>query len=425
MKLPGRVAAAIEILNDILTRHRPAGEALRDWGKAHRFAGSGDRHVIGTLVYDALRTRLSSGQRGGADTARATVLGCLVAQWGMNVEAVAAAVQEEHGPGALTPTELKALADNSALHGNIAADVPEWLFPQFEKVFGMGAVAEGQALARRAPIDLRVNTLKATREKVLDALSRFGAVAGPWSPLSVRLAAPGAEQKHVSVEAEPAHGLGWFEVQDTASQLAALISGVRPGERLADICAGAGGKTLALAAMMNGEGSIVAHDKDRHRLRPIFERLMRSGVNNVEVLAAEDEQKLAQGSFDCVVIDAPCTGAGAWRRKPESKWKLTEKTLEQRIRDQRSVLERGARLVKPGGRLVYITCSVLPSENTEQVDIFMKQNSGFKIVPWGEQWKAHVRSELPRSADGRSDSLLLTPHQHDTDGFFVAVMKRS
>jgi 16S rRNA (cytosine967-C5)-methyltransferase len=424
VKLPGRIAAAIDILNEVVTRHRPAGDALRDWGKAHRFAGSGDRHAIGTLVYDALRTKLSSGAQGGGDDARHVVLGCLVKEWGMSVDALAALVGEEHGPGVLTADEKEHLSRPVEMADHVAANIPAWLFPAFEKAFGAHAVGEGQALARRAPIDLRSNTLKADQGKVIDALQRFGAQAAPWSPLGVRIAAPTPDQKHVNVEVEPSHGMGWFEVQDVASQLAALMSGVQPGERVADICAGAGGKTLALAAMMRNEGQLVAHDKDRHRLRPIFERLMRSGASNVEVLAAEDDAKLKPSSFDCIVIDAPCTGSGAWRRKPESKWKLTQKTLDQRIGDQRSVLARGAGLVKPGGRLIYITCSVLPAENTEQVKWFLETHSGFAMVPWAQQWQAHVGGNVPRSADGSDQALLLTPCQHDTDGFFVSVMQR-
>jgi 16S rRNA (cytosine967-C5)-methyltransferase len=298
------------------------------------------------------------------------------------------------------------------------ADIPVWLWPQLAEQFGNAAVAEGRALARRAPIDLRTNTLKATRPQLLEALARFAAKPGPWSPLAVRLAPPGPEQKHVNVEAEPAHGLGWFEVQDVASQLAALLSGVKPGERVADICAGAGGKTLALAAMMAGEGELIAHDKDRHRLRPIFERLMRAGAGFVKV-------EEPAGLFDCVVIDAPCSGSGAWRRKPDSKWKLSRKTLEQRKADQQEVLTRGAALVRPGGRLVYITCSMLAEENTGQVAAFLSRQPSFSIIPYTEQWQACIGGVVPISADGRNDGLLLTPARHDTDGFYVCVMRKA
>jgi len=259
---------------------------------------------------------------------------------------------------------------------------------------------------------------------VLDALQRFGAVAGPLLPTSVRLASPGPEQKHVNVEVEPAHGMGWFEVQDTASQIAAALSNVQPGEQVADMCAGAGGKTLALAALMKNQGRLVAHDVDRHRLRPIFERAMRAGATCIDVVAADQVSTLVEKSFDCVVIDAPCSGTGAWRRKPETKWKLTRKTLDQRMRDQQSVLAGGAALVKSGGRLVYITCSILPCENTVQVKQFLDANKDFKIIPYAQQWARAIGGKAPISADGSTDTLLLTPKQHDVDGFFVAVMQR-
>jgi 16S rRNA (cytosine967-C5)-methyltransferase len=425
MKNAGRVSAAIEVLHEVMTRHIPAADALRDWGKAHRFAGSGDRHAIGTLVYDSLRQRNAAGLQAGGEAARHVVLGVLRAGWGWSVADIAALADGEHGPTALTPAERAALETVTTSNiPHIAGNFPDWLLPDLTALFGSALVAEGQALSQRAPIDLRVNTLRATREQVLDALQRFGAVAGPLLPTSVRLASPGPEQKHVNVEVEPAHGMGWFEVQDTASQIAAALSNVQPGEQVADMCAGAGGKTLALAALMKNQGRLVAHDVDRHRLRPIFERAMRAGATCIDVVAADQVSTLMEKSFDCVVIDAPCSGTGAWRRKPETKWKLTRKTLDQRMRDQQSVLAGGAALVKSGGRLVYITCSILPCENTVQVKQFLGANKDFKIIPYAQQWARAIGGKAPVSADGSTDTLLLTPKQHDVDGFFVAVMQR-
>jgi 16S rRNA (cytosine967-C5)-methyltransferase len=425
MKNAGRVSAAIEVLHEVMTRHIPAADALRDWGKAHRFAGSSDRHSIGTLVYDSLRQRNSAGLQGGGEAARNIVMGVLRGTWGWPIADIAALCAEQHGPTALTVDERTALTSiSSSQVPFIAGNFPDWLLPDLTQLFGKNTVAEGQALSQRAPIDLRVNTLKTTREQVLDALQRFGAIAGPLLPTSVRLASPGPEQKHINVEVEPAHGMGWFEVQDTASQIAAALSGVQPGEQVADICAGAGGKTLALAALMKNQGRLVAHDVDRHRLRPIFERALRSGASCIEVVAAEQASTMLEKSFDCVVVDAPCSGTGAWRRKPETKWKLTRSTLEQRMRDQQSVLARGAALVKIGGRLVYITCSILPCENTVQVKQFLAENKEFKVLPYGQQWARAIGGKAPASADGSNETLLLTPHQHNVDGFFVAVMQR-
>jgi 16S rRNA (cytosine967-C5)-methyltransferase len=304
--------------------------------------------------------------------------------------------------------------------------VPEWLLPSYQKAFGEHTAEEGAALASRAPVDLRVNTLKATRAQLIEALSRFGAEEGPWSPLAVRIPATGPEIRNANVEAEPAHGLGWFEVQDAGSQVAALLSGVKPGMHVADICAGAGGKTLALSALMKNEGRLIAHDLDRFRLRPIFERLTRAGVTNCEVISAQDKGKLeAAGPFDCVVIDAPCSGTGSWRRKPDAKWRFTRKQLDQRIKDQAQLLDKGHALAKPGGTILYITCSILPEENTEQVAAFLARHPDVKIVPYKEQWAVTIKGTAPDPADGAQDTLLLTPASHDTDGFFVAVMRKS
>jgi 16S rRNA (cytosine967-C5)-methyltransferase len=413
----------MEVLSDVLERHRPASEALKDWGKSHRFAGSGDRHAIGTLVYDALRQRSSAAHVSGDGSPRGLVFGILKSVWEMSVNDIAALCNDEHGPGALTAEERVALGrDMKAAHVHIHGNFPAWLEPSLGQVFGDRVAIEMAALALRAPVDLRVNTLKASRQDVLGALAKFGAAEGPISPWSVRIPAPNHDSKHVSAESEASHGMGWFEVQDTASQIAVLLTGVKAGEKVADICAGAGGKTLALAAMMNNQGRLVAHDLDKRRLRPIFERITRAGASCIEVIAAEDGVRLASfGDFDCVVVDAPCTGTGTWRRKPDTKWKLKPATLEMRVKDQGEVLARGAKLVKVGGRLAYFTCSVLPEENSGQLDAFLVSHPGFKIVPYTDQWK---HGPAPLSADGSVNTLLLTPAMHGTDGFFAAILKR-
>lgn len=427
MRLAGRVSAAIDVLTEIFERHRPASEALKDWGKAHRFAGSTDRHAIGTLVYDALRRRNSLSFRMGSAAPRALALAGLRDVWGLSADAIGSMAEEQHGPGKLTAEERQVLTRELPAERpvHVAGDVPEWLVPSYQAGFGARAAEEGAALAQRAPVDLRVNLLKAERPQVLAALERFGAVEGPWSPLAVRIAAPGPDTRNANVEAEPAHGMGWFEVQDAGSQVAALLSGVQPGMSVADICAGAGGKTLALAAMMRNEGKLVAHDLDRFRLRPIFERLTRAGVTNCEVISAQDKGKLeAAGPFDCVVIDAPCSGSGSWRRKPDAKWRLTPKQFAQRLKDQAQVLEKGYALARPGGTILYITCSVLPEENTEQVAAFLNRHKDMEVVPYKQVWARMIGGSAPESADGAADTLVLTPDRHDTDGFFMAVMKK-
>lgn len=428
MRMAGRIAAAIEVLTDVFTQHRPASEALKDWGKMHRFAGSTDRHAIGTLVYDTLRRRNTAAARMGDGRPRALVLGVLREVWNMPADEIENLCTEQHGPGVLSNAEKSALGRDMRgdLPAYIRGDFPEWLMPSMTQVFGERAAEEGAALSQRAPIDLRVNTLKTDRAALLEAFAKHGAEAGPLSPLCVRVKSPDATTRNINVEVEPAHGMGWFEVQDAASQVAALMSGVKPGESVADICAGAGGKTLALAAMMQNKGAIIAYDADRHRLRPIFERMTRAGVTNIEVIAADEAEKLDHmGGFDCVLLDAPCSGSGSWRRKPDAKWRLAEIQLQQRIKDQREVLDRGAELVKKGGRLVYITCSVLPEENTAQIAAFLARHKNFEVIPFARQWASAIGTTAPVSADGSTETLLLTPAQHGTDGFFIAVLRKS
>lgn len=428
MREGGRLSAAIEVLAEIASRHRPAAEALKDWGKAHRFAGAGDRHAIGTLVYDVLRRKNSLARRMGGDEPRALVLAAMHDIWKRSPDDIAHACAEEHGPGPLTDDERKLLdeAQTEAGPAFIAGDYPEWLGSSFTRAFGDHAAEEGRALAERAPVDLRANILKSDRPKLLKALEKFNAVAGPLSPWCVRIASTGPEKRNPHVEAEPAHGKGWFEVQDAASQVAALMSGAKPGEQVADICAGAGGKTLALAALMGNKGQIHAYDSDKHRLRPIFERLQRAGARNVQVLGSDESARLdsLEGKVDCVVVDAPCSGSGAWRRNPDSKWRLTEKQLGVRLGDQKAVLERGARLVKAGGRMLYITCSVLPEENDDQVAAFLASHPDFTLRPYREHWRQAIGTEPPESAGQARDTLLLTPHSHTTDGFFMALLKK-
>jgi 16S rRNA (cytosine967-C5)-methyltransferase len=429
---PGaRAAAAIEVLTEIETRKRPAAEALKDWGIAHRFAGSGDRAAIGNLVFDALRTRASAAFAMGEDSPRALVLRTLASSWHMSPAAVAAIVDgTRHSPPPLSAAERAGLEREVPEDAPpyIRGDYPEWLQSEFERAFGARAGDEGAALARRAPVDLRVNALKADRNKVLKALRRFEAFPTPLSPTGIRITQAPGPGKSPHVEAEPGHGKGWYEVQDEGSQLATLLAGAKPRQQVIDLCAGAGGKTLALAALMENTGQLYAYDADRMRLRPIFERLKRAGARNVQVLPAADPAGLAklEGKLDLVLIDAPCTGSGVWRRRPDAKWRLSPQMLEARRGEQGAVLDEGAALVKPGGRLAYVTCSVLPSENRDQVDAFLARHPGFKLVPWQELW-AEAIPGVPAiaSADGSGETLQMTPLSHGTDGFFVAVMQHS
>ena len=425
----GRASAAIEVLADMAERKRPASEALKDWGVGHRFAGSGDRAAIGNLVFDCLRKRASAASAMGEDSPRALVLRTLATEWGMTPEEVAGLCDgSRFAPSPVSEEELEGLKRtlSAGAPAHVRGDYPEWLDAAFAQVFGGRAVEEGAALSARAPVDIRVNTLKASSDKVLKSLSRFEPATSAYSPVGVRIAPREGPARSPHVEAEAGHGKGWFEVQDEGSQIAALMSGAGPRQQVIDLCAGAGGKTLALAAQMENTGQLYAYDSDRMRLRPIFERLKRAGARNVQVLTAGEAGALAglEGKMDLVVIDAPCTGSGVWRRRPDAKWRLTQDMLEARLAEQRAVLDEGALLVKPGGRLAYITCSVLPQENSEQVTAFRARHPDFEVVPWREAWAAAVPVAAPDSADGSEETLLMTPLSHGTDGFFVAVLQR-
>ncbi len=429
MKPGARLAAAIDVLNEIFERHRPAALALSDWGKAHRFAGSGDRSAIGNLVYDVLRARRSLAAKMGTDTSRALVIAAAQTSLGLSRDAlVSAADGSGHAIAPLSDDELAGL-DRDVPHdcaAAVAADLPDWVVPAMASVFGDGLVAEGRALAKRAPVDVRVNTLRADREKVLRALAEAAAEPTALSPVGVRIPHGTAGRRTPNVEADTAHGKGWFEVQDEGSQIAALLAGAGPRQQVLDLCAGAGGKTLALGADMQNTGQLFAYDRDRTQLRPIFERIRRAGLRNVQVLDAGKEQALRDlgARFDVVLIDAPCTGSGVWRRRPDAKWRVKPANLTTRIAEQRDVLALGAELTKPGGRLVYVTCSLLPEENTEQIASFLERHHAFTVIPYATRWADAIGTSAPRSADGRDDTLLLTPHQHGTDGFFIAVLER-
>src|SRR5215468_10036221 len=384
---PGaRLTAAIEVLTDIEGRRRPAADAVKDWGLAHRFAGSGDRAAIGGLVFDALRRRSSAAHLMGSSTPRAILLGALRLERGMSLDAIARLADGvRHAPSPPDRTEADALAA-TALHADAPAhvrgDYPEWLDPYFAAVFGEERADEGAALSRRAPVDLRVNTLKADRDAAATALAHLHATPTPWSPVGLRIALS-ADAKSPALHAEPTYIDGRIEIQDEGSQLAALLSGVRPGETVVDLCAGGGGKTLALAALMANSGHIIATDTDIRRLAPIHARMARAGVGNVEVRTPRGDAELLDdlaGAADLVLIDAPCTGVGAWRRNPDAKWRVRPGALEQRIKAQDTALARAAGLVKPGGRIAYVTCSLLDEENGARVRAFTKRHPQFVVA---------------------------------------------
>jgi 16S rRNA (cytosine967-C5)-methyltransferase len=432
---PGaRIAAAIDILAEIEGGARPADDAAADYFRRRRYIGAKDRAAIAGHVYTVLRHRaaidwwIARLARGMAANARSRVLGALVLAEGWRPEAVADACDGDcFRPPPLSPAEERlvfGLAGRTLHHPEmpaaVANDVPEWLLLHLAARFGGALEREMMALNASAPIDLRVNLLKTRREAARQALAAEGVASEPTplSPIGLRLKARA-----------PLSGLavfkdGLIEVQDEGSQLAALIADARPGMRVVDFCAGAGGKTLALAAGMANRGKLVACDVSAFRLERAARRLRRAGVSNAErrVLSSEHDKwvKHHAKSFDRVFVDAPCLGTGTWRRNPDAKWRMTPRDLSELAERQQQILRSAARLVRPGGRLLYVTCSLLREEDEAQAEAFLVAEPDFVLFPAARAWAETLGGASPAARD----YLFLTPARHGTDGFFAAIFER-
>ncbi|MFI4966832.1 MAG: RsmB/NOP family class I SAM-dependent RNA methyltransferase [Caulobacterales bacterium] len=423
MRDAGRLAAAIDVLTQIDERHRPVRMALKNWGESARYAGSKDRAFVSGLVLDVLRRRRSLGWKMGDDSLRATALAALTFLWGWPVARVAEAAGEDpHGPGPLTEAERAALSAPRDLVGAphaVRGDYPEWLDASLLRAFGEARADEAAALSERAPVDLRVNLLKSDPARTLRALTSLAAERTDLLATALRMPALDPMTRSGAVETIPQFSKGWFEVQDLGSQIAAASAGEVKGRQVLDLCAGGGGKTLALAGAMGNTGQIYAYDSDARRLADTIRRADRAGVRNLQVRSPVNPEPLKglEAKMDVVFIDAPCSGSGSWRRRPDTKWRLTPETLEKRMADQDAVLDAGAPFVKPGGRLVYVTCSVLPEEDEDRVAAFLARTPGFVATPATDDPK--LTPYL--TADG---FLRLTPRTSGTDGFFVAVLEK-
>lgn len=425
MRLGGRLAAAIEVLADIENRPRPAADALKEWGQANRFAGSGDRAAVGNIVYGALRRKRSAAWLLDGETPRALAFGALVLEWGLDAEAIAQALEgDRFAPPPLDDAEKAALSsrDLDDAPDAVRADCPDWCISLAQEAFGERWVSELAALATRPPLDLRVNMLAATPHKVLAELEETGARLAGMLEEALRIPPVEGGGRHPNVQAGAAFQNGWFEVQDLGSQIAATLAGAEAGMQVLDYCAGAGGKTLALAAAMKNRGQIFAHDAEKPRLAPIHERLRRADVRNVQVIADEAGLAPLAGRMDLVLVDAPCTGSGTWRRRPDAKWRLTEQQLQMRIAEQSAILDTAAAHVKPGGRLAYVTCSIFPVENERRIANFLKTHPDFAAIQPARLWRSRFGDAPTPLLSG--DGLIMTPASTGTDGFFIVVMER-
>lgn len=429
MRLPGRISAAIEVLADLDQRQRPVSVALREWGQSHRFAGSGDRAAIGNLVYDVQRKKLSHAYAMGTDDPRALVLSVVVRDWNEVAQSLNAAFESDNfAPAPLTENELARLTVQDPLAGapdHVRADLPEWLASKLGSTFGETWLDEAKAFAARPPLDMRVNPLKSSSERVAKSLKRFDTKPTAYTPNALRLDPSPAAGRLPNVQADEGYQKGWFEVQDLGSQMAALLVKAEPGQHVLDLCAGAGGKSLALAAAMGNRGQILAHDTDRNRLAPIYDRIKRSGAHNIQVRPPEpgalDD---LVGRMDKVLIDAPCTGTGTWRRHPDTKWRLSEEQLQKRVDEQANILADAGRFLKPGGELVYVTCSVLEDENIAQIQKLVSDTGFYVPVDMSNRWGAvFPDAESAKHAD--EWGVTLSPLATGTDGFFVSVLTKT
>lgn len=382
-----RVQAAIEVLDLVIAAARgngpPADRIVSDWFRPRRFAGSGDRRAVRDLVYAAIR---SCGEV--PESGRAAIL-----RLAKDDPALAALFDgSRHGPTTIAPDETAAI-------GGIA---PHWL----EQALAESGIEDDQATAllSRAPLDLRVNTLKAD-----PATIRLPIEAEPT------LAPQGLRLPHgTPVEQWDAYSSGTIEVQDAGSQLACMAVKARPGETVIDLCAGAGGKTLALAAAMENRGRLIACDTDRARLSRLAPRAARAGATIIEerlLNPGREAEALTDltGQADAVLVDAPCSGTGTWRRNPEARWRLTPAQVERYAAIQSRLLDLAATLLRPGGRLIYVTCSLLDAEGAGQFDGFLARHA---------QW--HANPPILPAGRPRGQGIRLTPHNDGTDGFFIA-----
>ncbi len=437
MRQGARLQAAMTLLDKILASSAPADTVVTGYFRQCRYMGSADRRDISQTVYQILRRYeelawyLQSIPANKADWERLLVLTYAHKIQNLSIPEIQALCQKDGSndrfdPAPLSTLEHMLLKDMARLKPEtmplaVRLNIPTWVIPYLEKTFGNKLEEAIQALNQPAPLDLRVNTLKTTREAVLMQLQTegFEATPTPWSPIGIRL-----------IERRPLSGhdlwkQGNIDVQDEGSQLLALLADAKSGMAVIDFCAGAGGKTLAMAATMQNRGRIVATDVAGWRLDRSRERLRRAGVNNVEFRDLEEEAtakwlKRQAARFDRVFVDAPCSGSGTWRRNPDLKRRFCEQDLRELVVKQQEILMRAAPLVKEGGRLIYATCSLFSEENTPQTKKFLETHENFRLLPIKEVWTSVLGSPCPMAGD----TLQLTPHLHGVDGFFIAVLER-
>lgn len=404
-----RLQMAIEILEALDNTAQPTDRFLKSWFRTRRFAGSGDRRAIAERVFSVQRHRAALAHRMGGDSPRALMIAALV----QDDQDVGALFTGGYGPAPLTEAERTAIAATpDSVPYWVKGEYPQWLEPDLRLAFGDNLLAEMQAFINRAPTDLRVNTLKAGRDDVLESLRASGLDAAPtlYAQQGIRIGGDAGKLSETALFKS-----GAFEIQDEAAQLAAALCDARPDMRVLDLTAGAGGKSLALAAAMENRGEIVAGDVRGEALAELEKRAARAGAHIIKTVLLEHAQPT--GLFDLVLLDAPCSGTGTWRRQPELRWRLTSARLAELTALQDRLLNQAAGMVAPGGRLFYATCSILPVENQDRVAALMARQAGFTMLDLGATWPGTRPPGLGR--DFRA-----TPALTGTDGFYGAGLRR-
>jgi 16S rRNA (cytosine967-C5)-methyltransferase len=426
-----KLGASLDLLEAMARSPGGADRVAADWFGANRHFDGTPRGDIMDVVESVLRHRLALDwwiARLGAGlpaSNRVRMIASHILIQRREVSSLEAALDGRgFSPVPLDEAEQRfaaALKGHTILHPDmppaIRLALPDWLEPMFRERFGAAFEVETAALLLDAPVDLRVNALKGDRETVAARLRSQGLVprTTPLSPLGLRL---GVNTDIGRIEALRD---GAVEIQDEGSQIAALLVDAQPGEWVVDFCAGTGGKTMVMAGAMQNRGHIVALDVHDKRLVRARQRLRRAGIENAECRLVESRWiKRHAGRAARVLVDAPCTGTGTWRRKPDARWRLTPQDVSELVALQATILDSAERLVKPGGRLVYVTCSLLHAENDAQVQSFLQRHPDFAVLPVPQIWPATVGGACPE----RGDFLHLTPHRHGVDGFFVAVLER-
>jgi 16S rRNA (cytosine967-C5)-methyltransferase len=431
---PGaRIAAAIEILEKIQRSGSPAEDVVSAYVRGRRYIGSKDRREIINRVYNILRrqARLNWLTDGGNCRER-VIADLLLLDKTSSGEFNVLFNGKGYSPTVLSKDELKLLTKlkdvsfkDISFPQQIEGELPAWISEKLSSTWGANFLTEAIALNQPAPLDLRVNTLKGDCGRVLQILKKdkIEAEITRLSPIGLRI------KNRVNLQASTALKGGFVEIQDEGSQLISLLVETKANMKTIDLCAGGGGKTLALGAIMKDGGPLIACDIDEDRLKRLKSRLKRGGISNVTQYCIESDNDTwyteHATTAERVLIDVPCSGSGAWRRAPAQKWRLTAKLLKDLIYMQQNILNKAADLVLPGGRLVYATCSILSDENEDQIERFLKKRTEFSVIPITKIWKRVIGTDCPKSAILNDTYLSLTPARHNTDGFFVAILERA